>query len=365
MPWSPESQYAFHKRLQEKLHESRKSPQGLSTGHISSSLSLEVASGGSLVKLTGIRRTLDDKPENENTKRGVITVFTRKARQRLLRVIASIDVKRAGLPTFLTLTYPGEYSLDWRVWKRDLDRMATKIRRRWSGSWGLWRLEFQKRGAPHFHFLLWDGPVVEDVMKVWSNKKRPRPGWVFIGDRKNKNNQELFKWVSDSWFDVVGSGDERHRKAGSRIEPIQTWNGVVYYVSKYIAKTDENNGPSDAIWRCHGRACKSDLCGGDESKCPYGESTGAAVLEAEKFGRYWGYVKKDSFPIEIIKWDLTDAAFNKIKRVIKRKIEKTLGKSISCVPYEGLTTYMSNDEAQKLLTWASEKRNNPPKWAPF
>ena len=41
---------------------------------------------------------------------------------------------------------------DHDVYKTHLDRMNTKLRK--MGLCGFWKLEFQKRGAPHYHLLL-------------------------------------------------------------------------------------------------------------------------------------------------------------------------------------------------------------------
>jgi hypothetical protein len=283
--------------------------KGLSPVHISATYSLEIASGGNLVKLNALRWSGFD--SRENVKRGIVKDFSIESRQRLQRLLASINQDVAGLPTFLTLTYPFEYSLQWEVWKRDLDVFFRSFRRKWPRAWGVWRLEFQKRGAPHFHLLLWDGPIIEEPMEVYSPKKKKM---VWIGNPGNENNKELFQWFSSTWYRVVGSGDGKHLKAGTRIEPIQSWNGVFYYTSKYLAKMTEGNF------------------------VPEGYA-----------GRYWGIINKSLFPIDIRMLEISEGAFLGIKRVLQERLEEKLKRKIELFPNEGITTFMDNEGAISLL----------------
>lgn len=134
--------------------------------------------------------------------------FSYASRRRLLFTLSK--VKREAVPVFVTLTYPGEFSSDALVWKKDLDDFSKRFRRRWSSGCFVWRLEFQKRGAPHFHLLVWGASYVE-----------------------------LFTWVSRAWYQVVGSGDQRHLMAGTRVEELRDYRGALGYASKYLGKVDQ------------------------------------------------------------------------------------------------------------------------------
>jgi hypothetical protein len=204
------------------------------------------------------------------------------------------------------------------VWKRDLDTFIKALRAKYPRAWGVWRLEFQKRGAPHFHILLWDGPVIEDVLHLYSVKKKR---WIWVGDTKNSNNRELFNWISSTWFRVVGSGDAKHLRAGTRTEPIQSWNGVVYYISKYLAKLTEDGFVPEGF-----------------------------------AGRFWGVINKDAFPIEYYKWNISEGEFYKLRRMMRKRLEKKFKKKIECHGDDGLTMYMENEECVRLLEWAISER---------
>lgn len=49
---------------------------------------------------------------------------------------------------------------------------------------------------------------------------------------------KLIHWVSQNWYEVVGSGDERHLRAGTRVERVKSRNGVMFYAAKYLSKVD-------------------------------------------------------------------------------------------------------------------------------
>lgn len=88
----------------------------------------------------------------ETPTRGIITEFSKKSRLRMLRLLHSITFDN---PLLVTLTYKDivnnsrEYHDDLRAFRQVLERMYGKTR-------VVWKLEFQKRGAPHFHLLLLD-----------------------------------------------------------------------------------------------------------------------------------------------------------------------------------------------------------------
>jgi hypothetical protein len=125
---------------------------------------------------------------------------------------------------FLTLTYPSVYPKEWREWKDELRAFRERVRRQFGDEVsGLWKLEFQERGAPHFHVLVYfpDGVSV---------------GW-------------LRKWVSRSWYEVVGSGDPKHLKAGTNVSRVYGQAGkLMRYLSKYMAKEQATERPTGRIW---------------------------------------------------------------------------------------------------------------------
>lgn len=147
------------------------------------------------------------RPAQKRAARGIITGFSAASRKRLIELMASINRTRVRhMPLFVTLTYPGTWVDDPKAWKKHLDTWLKALERKYHGTSAVWKLEFQSRGAPHFHVLLFGIP------------------WL--------NNQ----WLSRTWFRIVGSGDVRHLQAGTQVKRVKSWRGVMSYASKYLAK---------------------------------------------------------------------------------------------------------------------------------
>ena len=84
--------------------------------------------------------------------RGVVSRFSYGARRRMQTSLAGIQGQHYQTMLFLTLTYHD----DWqgREPRKDLDAYIKRLRRRHPDLAYVWRLEPQKRLAPHFHLLL-------------------------------------------------------------------------------------------------------------------------------------------------------------------------------------------------------------------
>lgn len=236
---------------------------GLSYGHISPHGVAEFWKGAKLVKVS--KPKIFYAGQYGGGGRGGISKFTRQSRGRLLRKLASILVEY--LPVFLTLTYPAEFPSDAEVWKRHLDNFAKRLMRRFPKAGFIWKLEPQKRGAPHYHLMVW-----------------------------GVDYAHLLFWAGKSWYQVVGSGDEKHLRAGTRVEKIRSWRGVMSYASKYMAKVEE---------------------------LPEGWN---------KPGRFWG--TRGNIPFaEIERISLSDYQVNQFLRLLRRymKLPGRQYKSLSCI----------------------------------
>jgi hypothetical protein len=78
---------------------------------------------------------------------------------------------------------------------------------------------------------------------------------TIVGEREPSGKIQLHEWISLTWAEVVGSDDPRHVRAGTRVEPIRTREGVMFYASKYISKLDtEAVGNAGRFWGMHNAA---------------------------------------------------------------------------------------------------------------
>lgn len=223
---------------------------------------MTLALGGSVLKLKAAKVPRGPRP---NARRGKVTQFSRQSRGRLLELLASINQPALrAMPLFLTLTYPAVYPQDGAEVKRHLDVFLKRLKRELPYAAAIWKLEYQTRGAPHFHILLFGVTYLHHY------------------------------WLAKCWAGVVASGDKRHIAAGTSVEQVKSWRGVMWYASKYLAKVD---------------------AGQVQDGC----------------GRFWGVMSRELLPIEIIECALTFAAFYRARRVARRLLS---GKS-RCPAHKG------------------------------
>src|ERR671912_3030612 len=144
--------------------------------------------------------------------------FSRESRTNLLRRLASINRGAfkafKGRMTFVTLTYPGEYPQDPVVCKRPLKALRKRLQREYGTFAAFWRMGIQQRGAWHFHLLLFVGQSVGPI-------------------------GELRRFISSSWYEVIGKVSEGHLRTGTRVEAVKRWNQATSYVERYMAKPEE------------------------------------------------------------------------------------------------------------------------------
>jgi hypothetical protein len=144
--------------------------------------------------------------------------FSRESRTNLLRRLASIN--RSAFRAFkgrlisITLTYPHEYPQDPVLCKGHLKAFRKRLQREYGSFAAFWRLGIQKRGAWHFHLLLFVGPSFGPI-------------------------DELRRFISTSWYEVTGKVSEGHLRAGTRVETIRKWQEATSYVERYMAKPEE------------------------------------------------------------------------------------------------------------------------------
>jgi hypothetical protein len=157
--------------------------------------------------------------ESGPTTRADIGGFSRRSRMRLLKLCASIPWRLFETRFFCTMTYPDDFPTDGRVVKRHLKVFRKRLERRWGKQAVVWKLEFQRRGAPHFHLLL--SVSSETVMK------------------------DFQQWFSSAWYEVVGSGDLRHLLAGTQAAIADTDCGkyFAYGVKSSGSKEYQNQVP--------------------------------------------------------------------------------------------------------------------------
>jgi len=84
-------------------------------------------------------------------KKNQIKEFSSKARRNFIFFVNSIKVDEFFNKYFITLTYHNDYPTDLRLLKLDLKKFLIYSRREFPQFEYIWKLEIQKRNAPHYH----------------------------------------------------------------------------------------------------------------------------------------------------------------------------------------------------------------------
>lgn len=144
---------------------------------------------------------------------GEIREWSARSRSRMSELVGSLDysdwLQTDGALAMVTLTLPGKWqdvAPDGKTFKKLLKRFEMRWRRA-IGPWRLlWKLEFQRRGAPHWHALMRVPALVGDFT--------------------------FEEWLSQTWADVVGASKDldvdkngnisseylRHLRAGTGVD---------------------------------------------------------------------------------------------------------------------------------------------------
>jgi hypothetical protein len=166
--------------------------------------------------------------------RGEIQEFSKNSRKRLLKLFARVDWENhKGI--FLTLTYgagfpnPRRAKQHIRAFIKRLETIARKEGRKVAY---FWRLEFQNRGAPHFHMICIDLPYIDK------------------------------KWLQTLWGSII-----EYPSPFTRIEMLDSRKKAMRYLAKYLAKVSQTGGVSSGF-----------------NDVPY--QAGGSLWES--VGRFWG-----------------------------------------------------------------------------
>lgn len=223
--------------------------------------------------------------------RGKVRGFSNQSKIRMLKKLGGVNAKKLGLlPLFVTLTYPSEWVDDSKEWKRQLEAFRMRVERKWGKFAIVWKLEYQKRGAPHWH-MLW--------YKEFSSAE------LII----------LRRWLSRVWFVLVKSGDYKHLSAGTRVERLRDANGVQYYCAKYIGKV-----------------------------------TGETPLN----GRHWGVWNWSLMPVDVKRVVLIACEFYKLRRIVAGVRRSHGVKSNIRGPNHSLWAFLTEDDAAKLVGYLAQ-----------
>lgn len=222
--------------------------------------------GASLVDIRGPSRNQWSPPENKRP-RERIQEWSPSSRARFKQFMAKLNAVALAKAVLITLTYPADFPPPekFRVYKNHLRVFCQALARRYPGAAGVWKLEFQSRGAAHYHL-------------------------VVLG-LSGEPLADLRAWCTARWYELAHNGDKHQGKAGCQVDPVKSKGGIMNYMGKYLSKSDQTR-PGDFT------------------------------------GRYWGAFNKGKLPIgERRELDLTPAQLVKVRRWARKIIEANVNRS--------------------------------------
>lgn len=216
------------------------------------------------LRLDGPARERQSPTPPERTS-GDISSFSSGSRRRLIKKILRLESSRLTPGAFVTLTYHEQWTTEREDLQSDLNAFLQALRREYPEAVYIWRLEFQTRGAPHFHLMIW---------------RSRGSGEIPLG--------ELAQWVRKTWTRIADQGTEAHEKWGTDTARISSWREAMGYVSKYVAANGKEG-------------------------------------EVEYSGRRWG--ASQSLPTSsTLRFHISESDAHLLRRILRKFIGKKLGK---------------------------------------
>lgn len=219
----------------------------------------------------------------EGETRGRIEGWSAKSRRNMLRTLAGLD--HVGHWGMLTLTPPGSW-LDRFPTPESFKEARKALRRRWErryGSWSaMWKLEFQRRGAPHFH----------------------------VGIELPEGADDLAEWCRVNWHEIVcHPGGARcpgrvfcehrdHLAHGAQLDTTYSRrlrtgrSAVAGYFAKHGVWSSKEYQHRRPGWKMRGYAGILDVMAGPGA----GDSLRACADAWDCPGRWWGYEGMSAAP---------------------------------------------------------------------
>ena len=202
-----------------RLQDDRRKLQAVMTG-----AQLQVIGGAAVVRILQphnaaqrdryrVTATTGGSPQPVGGKAGRVVVgMSHRSRRRMLELLHSLRSDGVS-PLWETLTFPADYP-DTLAARVAFTTFLKRLARKFPAYAAVWVIAPQKRGAPHFHLLMWG--VVDDGQRL----------------------QAVRAWMCRAWHAIAGGGDRHHLQYGCKVTRVSHDVGVRRYIGKYQTKKD-------------------------------------------------------------------------------------------------------------------------------
>lgn len=147
------------------------------------------------------------------TTRSRISEFSKRSRFRLFTAMAKINDHLVNKPFFVTLTYHYGHTRPGNSTKSNLHSFLVSLRDFDINVQFIWRIEYQKRGAPHYHLFIFPD-----------------------NHQKIKNRKAYLVKVAEIWHRIADPDSQAHSEYGCKLIEIDNYRKACAYLSKYLAK---------------------------------------------------------------------------------------------------------------------------------
>ena len=222
--------------------------------------------------------------------RGKITTFTSRSASNFESKLC--DVERTAFldAAFLTLTYPNSFPLpdESQIYKGHLERFKQELIRYFRkvhgvDASGFWRLEFQARGAAHFHFVVFGVGRFRDLKQLQNIPAKETREEASLRRRCFGSVETDLKAI---WIRIVDSGDPKHEKKALEMEALKSVAGGISYITSYASKKDQ-------------------------------------TMDGVHTGRYWGRVNGSSLPLgKEVEFKIPDEFAFTVRRIIRGRVKR-------------------------------------------
>jgi len=163
-------------------------------------------------------------PEREQND---IKKFSKKSRKNLFNIFNCLEYSEYGLPLFVSATWHYDAPDTRTKLKSDLEKFVQKLKRGLPPFHAIWKLEYQERGVPHFHFIL---------LPLDKSEK------MFTPQREN--------FIKEKWLSLKKCKCAHCKLFAIKTVSCNNYKMSISYISKEIAKVQDNYFDHDLgrIW---------------------------------------------------------------------------------------------------------------------
>lgn len=214
--------------------------------------------------------------------RGEVRGFSRASRKRMIEFMAK--ARFVGQLLFATFTYPDEFPIDdKKAWNAHFEALRRRIERQYPHYRIVWRKELKRRKsgknfgmvAPHYHMIidtLNDAPAqIEVETHISYGKSYPKT--------VSSLSRSFETWALQAWSEIVASGDGKHAEMGCFVVACRNRRHAYSYISKYVAKAENDDYSVGRRWGRIGRW--------DTSKSDEVVLTKKELIELKRLIRKW------------------------------------------------------------------------------